>query len=69
MAEARAPVPEAAWGPADDAGDRYAVATIRTLHLDFPHWADPVVVSLRDRAGDVEVVGIVRPRTDPDTRR
>ena len=34
-AEARAPVPEAAWGPADDVGDRYAVATIRTLHPDF----------------------------------
>ena len=68
-AEARAPVPEAAWGPADDAGDRYAVATISTRHPDFPHWKEPVVVSLRDRAGDVEVVGLERPRTDPDTRR
>ncbi len=69
LAEARAPVPAAAWGPADDAGDRYAVATISTRHPDFPHWEEPVVVSLRNRAGDVEVVGIERPRTDPDTRR
>ena len=69
LAGARAPVPGAAWGAADDVGDRYAVAAIRTLHPDFPHWEEPVVVSLRDRAGDVEVVGIVRPGTDPDTRR
>ncbi len=68
LAEARAPVPEAAWGPADDVGDRYAVAAIRTLHPDFPHWREPVVVSLRDRTGEVNVVGIERPRNDPNSR-
>ena len=64
---ARADVPQAAWGPADDLGDRYAVAAIRTIHTDFPHWKEPVVVTLRDRAGDVRVVGVERPRKDPGT--
>ena len=49
-------------------GDRYAVATISTRHPDFPNWREPVVVSLRDRAGEVEVVGIERPRNDPNSR-
>lgn len=60
-------VPDAAWGPPDDVGDRYAVAAIHTVHTDYPHWNEPVVVTLRDRAGDVRVVGIERPRTDPRT--
>ena len=64
---ARAGVPQAAWGPADDVGDRYTVAAIRTVHTDYPHWKEPVVVTLRDRAGDIRVVGIERPRTDPGT--
>ena len=68
LAETRAPVSEATWGPADDVGDRYAVAAIQTLHPDFPHWREPVVVSLRDRAGEVNVVGIERPRNDPNSR-
>ena len=59
---ARAVVPAAAWGPPDDVGYRYAVAAIRTLHPDFPHWSEPVLVSLRDRKGEVDVVGIERPR-------
>ncbi|MEE9534650.1 MAG: hypothetical protein V3W06_09525 [Acidimicrobiia bacterium] len=67
LAETRAPVPDAAWGPADDVGDRYAVAAIHTLHPDFPHWREPVVVSLRDRTGEVNVVGIERPRNDPNS--
>ena len=66
--EARASVPEAAWGPADDAGDRYAVAAIRTLHPEFPHWSEPVLVTLRDRAGEVDVVGIERPSDDRDNQ-
>ena len=65
---ARAGVPQAAWGPADDVGDRYTVAAIRTVHPDFPRWTEPVVVTLRDRAGDVRVVGIERPRDDPELR-
>ena len=63
--DARATVPETAWGPADDVGDRYAVAAITTLRAEFPHWEQPVVVTLRDRTGDVRVVGIERPRKDP----
>lgn len=63
----RAGVPRAVWGPADDVGDRYAVAAIRTVHTDFPYWTEPVVVTLRDRAGNVRVVGIERPRNDPGT--
>ena len=58
-----------AWGPTDDVGDRYAVAAIATLHAEFPHWEQPVVVTLRDRTGDVRVVGIERPINDPDARR
>ena len=64
---ARAGVPHASWGPVDDVGDRYTVAAIRTVHADYPHWNEPVVVTLRDRAGDVRVVGIERPRRDPGT--
>ena len=62
--DTRATVPEAAWGPTDDVGDRYAVAALTTFHPDFPHWEQPVIVTLRDRAGDLQVVGIERPRHD-----
>ncbi len=55
---ARATVPQAAWGPTDDVGYRYAVAGVRTLHPDFSHWSEPVRVTLRDRQGEVDVVGI-----------
>ena len=61
--EPHVPVPSSAWGPRDDVKDRYAVASIRTQHPEFPHWSEPVVVSLRDRNGQVQVVGIKRPRT------
>ena len=61
LREARATVPKAAWGPPDDAGYRYAVAAIHTLDPDFPHWK-PVLVTLRDRVGQVDVVGIERLR-------
>jgi hypothetical protein len=57
----RLPVPEAAWGPPDSAGFRYAVAKIETLDASHPHWAAPVVVTLRDRSGSTDVVGIDRP--------
>ena len=63
LGEPRISVPDSAWGPEDDLGDRYAVASIRTLHPDFPGWSEPVVVSLRDRKGEVQLVGIERPRT------
>jgi hypothetical protein len=54
-------VPAAAWGPTDDSGARYAVAAIRTEHATFPAWNRPVEVTLRDRGGVIDVVGIVRP--------
>jgi hypothetical protein len=57
----RATVPAAAWGPVDETGARYAVAAIRTEHATFPSWNRPVEVTLRDRGGVVDVVGIVRP--------
>jgi hypothetical protein len=56
-----ATVPAAAWGPQDDTGARYAVAFIRTEHTAFPSWNRPVEVTLRDRSGVVDVVGIARP--------
>jgi hypothetical protein len=36
----------AAWGPADDVGDRYMVARIVTEHSGYPQWSQPVQVSL-----------------------
>jgi hypothetical protein len=56
-----AAVPADAWGPADDAGLRYAVASIAAIDPAFPHWANPVMVTIRNRAGAMDVVGIERP--------
>ena len=67
LREPRATVPKAAWGPPDDVGYRYAVAAIHTLHPDFPHWKKPVLVTLRDRAGQVDLVGIERPHNAATT--
>lgn len=58
-------VPPPAWGPPDDAGDRYAIVRIGVVHEDFPHWQEPVTVSLRMRAGSPAVVGIDRPVKTP----
>jgi len=54
-------VPAEAWGPKDDTGARYAVAAIRTEHATFPAWNRPVDVTLRERGGVIDVVGIARP--------
>ena len=40
-----------------------AVAAIRTEHATFPAWNRPVEVTLRDRGGVIDVVGITRPST------
>ena len=61
VASPKVAIPAGAWGPADDAGFRYAVASIRTLHANHPAWAQPVVVTVRERAGTIDVVGIERP--------
>ena len=55
---ARVPVSE--FGPADPSGARYVVATIRTINPAFPQWLKPVKVTLRDRGGVIDVVGIDR---------
>ena len=55
-------VPGDAWGPADDFGYRYTEARISTRHADFPNWQAPLIVTLRDRAGEVDIVSILRPR-------
>jgi len=60
-----ATVPDQAWGSADDVGYRYAVAAISTHHPDHPLWEEPVLVTLRDRHGELDIVGIERPRYDP----
>jgi hypothetical protein len=62
--EPRAAIPPDAWGPPDAAGFRYAVATISTIEPAFPHWRKPVLVTVRNRDGRLDVVGIDRP-TDP----
>jgi hypothetical protein len=54
-------VPAASWGPRDVSGFRYAIVSIRTLHEGYPHWAEPIRVTLRERGGDVMVVGVDRP--------
>jgi hypothetical protein len=56
----RIPIPNAAWGPPDGAGIRYAVVAISTVHEDHPNWATPVVVTVRDRRNTLDVVGIER---------
>jgi hypothetical protein len=63
----RETIPEAAWGPGDDTSARYAIASIETIHGGFPHWDNPVLVTVRDRNGALDVVGIQRPtgRDDP----
>jgi hypothetical protein len=63
----RVAIPDAAWGPADDAGFRYAIASIKTIHPAFPNWTNPVVVTVRDRNGSIDVVGIERPTSDVRT--
>lgn len=59
-ADRRFVIPDAAWGPRDDGGARYAVASIATLDSNFKHWATPVDVTIRDRRGSLDVVGIDR---------
>jgi hypothetical protein len=60
-----ATIPSGIWGPPDDAGLRYAVAVISTRHPQFTHWMSPVVVTLRNRDGALDVVGIARPTDLP----
>jgi hypothetical protein len=61
LSDPRLAIPDAAWGPADAAGFRYAVASMKTIHASHPNWAAPVVVTVREQRGTIEVVGIERP--------
>jgi hypothetical protein len=57
-------LPASAWGPADAAGFRYAIASVRTLQDGFPHWVQPVRITLRARGEAVEVIAVERPVQD-----
>ena len=61
VADGRLTIPASAWGPRDDAGSRYAVASIATIHPGFPTWSSPVLVTVRERNGSFDVIGIERP--------
>jgi hypothetical protein len=65
----RLEVPADAWGPRDQSGARYAVVAIASEHARFPHWTRPVQVTLRQRDGAIDVVGIERPTGGRDARR
>jgi len=69
LAARRLDVPAGAWGPRDPSGARYATASIASDHAGYPHWSKPVLVTLRDRQGLVDVVGVERPTGGSDARR
>ncbi len=60
LSETCVSIPAQAFGPADAAGVRYAVASISTSHPQFATWATPILVTVRSRNGAVDVVGIER---------
>ena len=62
---ARVPIPSGIWGPPDPAGIQYAVAAVATVTPQFNHWATPVRVTVRNRSGMLDVVGIERPAAFP----
>jgi hypothetical protein len=57
----RVSLPDSAWGPSDRDGIRYAVASIETIDASHPTWVNPVLVTVRDRKGTIDIVGIDRP--------
>ena len=65
IAGTSATIPPDIWGPPDAAGIRYAVMTISTDVPMFQHWASPVAVTVRNRGGALDVVGIDRPTSMP----
>ncbi len=69
LSEPKLQIPRQAWGPADDAGFRYAIARLSTIQEDSPQWREPVVLTLRERGGRYDVVGLERPRHDAAIRR
>jgi hypothetical protein len=61
----RVTIPSGIWGPEDEFGLRYAVASISTFHPQYQNWVSPVMVTVRNRGGALEVVGIDRPTDIP----
>jgi hypothetical protein len=61
----RVAIPSGIWGPEDKFGLGYAVASIATFDPQYQHWASPVLVTVRNRGGALEVVGIDRPTDIP----
>jgi hypothetical protein len=61
LANARVAIPDGVWGPAEAAGSRYATVSIKTIDASHPQWARPVLVTVRERSGAIDVVGIERP--------
>jgi hypothetical protein len=48
---------------------RYVVASIATTDPAFPQWAAPVIVTIRKRADELDIVGNERPAGVPVRRR
>ena len=67
-AETRVAIPPGVWGPEDEFGLRYAVVSIATSHPQYTHWVSPVAVTIRNRGGALEIVGIDRPADMPAIR-
>ena len=65
----RTTIADGSWGPADNSGARYAVAEIHTMRADYPAWSNAVSVTLRDRRGSIDIVGIQRPAAEPGAAR
>jgi hypothetical protein len=63
--EPQVAIPLDAFGPPDAVGLRYTVASISTIQRTFPHWNKPVRVTVRNRNGLFDVVGIERPTDLP----
>ena len=40
---------------------RYAIASIKTVDASHPNWMSPVLVTVRERDGAIDVVGLERP--------
>ena len=64
--DSRLAVPDNAWGPSDASGFRYAVVSIKTISAGRANWMMPVVVTVRERGGTVDIVGLER-RTGGDS--
>jgi hypothetical protein len=67
VASPRVSLPASAWGPVSS-GTRYAVASIKTVDASHPGWMSPVLVTVRDRTGTLDIVGIERPTQVADVR-